>query len=85
MVADISGVVCDGAKAGCALKVATAVDSAMRATNMAMCGIGADSKDGIVCQDVEKTLKNLGTLGDCGMRAANPVILEMMLQKQKEQ
>ena len=80
MVADISGVVCDGAKAGCALKVATAVD-----TNMAMCGIGADSKDGIVCQDVEKTLKNLGILGDCGMRAANPVILEMMLQKQKEQ
>ena len=67
MVADISGVVCDGAKAGCALKVATAVDSAMRATNMAMCGIGADSKDGIVCQDVEKTLKNLGTLGDCGI------------------
>lgn len=85
MVADISGVVCDGAKAGCALKVATAVDSAMRAANMAMCGIGANSKDGIVCQDVEKTLKNLGTLGDCGMRAANPVILEMMLQKQKEQ
>lgn len=85
MIADISGVVCDGAKAGCALKVATAVDSAMRAANMAMCGIGANSSDGIVCQDVEQSLKNLGTLGNSGMKAANPMILEMMLQKQKGQ
>lgn len=82
MVADISGVVCDGAKPGCALKIATAVDSAVRAANMALNGMGAGDRDGIVCQDVEETLANLGLLGNCGMAQANPMILQMMLQKQ---
>ncbi len=82
LVADISGVVCDGAKPGCALKIATAVDSAVRAANMALNGDGADSRDGIVCQDVEETLENLGLLGNAGMAEANPLILQMMLQKQ---
>lgn len=82
MVADISGVVCDGAKPGCALKIATAVDSAVKAANMALNGSGAGDRDGIVCRDVEKTLANLGILGNRGMVQANPTILQMMLQKQ---
>ena len=45
MVADISGVVCDGAKPGCALKIATAVESAVRAANMALNGKGAGGQE----------------------------------------
>ena len=83
MVADISGVVCDGAKPGCALKIATAVQSAVRAANMALNGSGADSHDGIVHVNAEKTLENLGILGNWGMNDTNRIILDLMLEKQK--
>lgn len=82
MTADISGVVCDGAKPGCALKIATAVDSAVRAAHMALNGSGAGCCDGIVCKEVEATLNNLGLLGNAGMKDTNQMILQMMLQKQ---
>ena len=45
---------------------------------------GAGGHDGIVEQDVEATLKNLGDLGTLGMRGTNRVILEMLLKKQNE-
>ena len=82
MTADISGIVCDGAKPGCALKIATSVGAAMRAASFALSGIGASAHDGIVAGDVEETLKNLGELGADGMAAANQVILDMLLHKQ---
>ncbi|WP_230399413.1 L-cysteine desulfidase family protein [Novisyntrophococcus fermenticellae] len=81
MIADISGVVCDGAKPGCALKIATAVNSAIRWANMALNGIGAGEHDGIVKADVEHTLRNLGRLGNQGMSQTNDVILHMMLDR----
>ncbi len=81
MIADISGVVCDGAKPGCALKIATAVNSAIRWANMALNGIGAGEHDGIVKADVEHTLRNLGKLGNQGMSQTNDVILNMMLDR----
>lgn len=84
MVADISGVVCDGAKPGCALKIATAVTSAIRAANMALSGTGADSHDGIVHRDVERTLENLGILGNKGMSNTNRTILNIMLENRSE-
>lgn len=82
MTADISGIVCDGAKPGCALKIATSVGAAMRAASFALSGIGASAHDGIVSGDVEETLKNLGELGADGMAGANQVILDMLLHKQ---
>ena len=84
MTADISGMICDGAKPGCALKIATSVSAAMRAAAMACMNRGAGGHDGIVEQDVEATLKNLGDLGTLGMRGTNRVILEMLLKKQNE-
>lgn len=84
MTADISGMICDGAKPGCALKIATSVEAAMRAANMALAGHGANSHDGIVDQDVENTLKNLGDLGTLGMGSANLLILDMLLKKQRQ-
>lgn len=82
MVADIAGVVCDGAKPGCALKIATAVHSAVLAASMALCGLGASGYDGIVDQDAEHSLKNLGILGNVGMDHTNQTILSMLLEKQ---
>lgn len=82
IVADISGVVCDGAKPGCALKIATSVSSAIRAASLAIADLGATGTDGIVHSDVELSLQNLGTLGNEGMQNTNQSILKMVLHKE---
>lgn len=57
--------------------------AAMRAASMARAGRGAGGHDGIVEQDVENTLRNLGDLGTVGMNGTNMVILDMLLKKRK--
>ena len=82
MVADISGLICDGAKAGCALKIATSVSGAIQCAYLALEGVEAPERDGIVCESVEDTIYNLGNLGNNGMRVTDHVILDMMLAKE---
>ena len=84
MVADISGLICDGAKAGCALKIATSVAGAIQCAYLAVEGSQAPERDGIVCADVEETIHNLGNLGNKGMCVADKVILDMMLENKPE-
>lgn len=79
MIADISGLICDGAKAGCALKIATSVSGAIQCACLAIEAVEVPNKDGIICEDVEKTIKNLGNLGNEGMIITDHVILNMML------
>ena len=74
MIADVSGIICDGAKAGCALKVATVVNSAFRSARLALRGLGAGSLDGIVSEEVETSIRNIGRLGNEGMADADRVI-----------
>ena len=85
MVADISGVVCDGAKPGCAIKIATAVSATMRSALLAIHGVGADQHDGIVAPSVEDTLHNLASLGNEGMSGTNEAILDMMIHKEEKE
>lgn len=81
MVADISGLICDGAKAGCALKIASSVASAMQCAQLAMASVGATRLDGIVAEDVELSIRNLANLGIEGMDHTDRVILDMMIAK----
>ena len=81
MIADISGLICDGAKPGCALKIASAVASAMQCAQLALNGISAGNLDGIVTENVEKSIHNLGNLGNAGMERTDRVILDMMISK----
>lgn len=81
MVADISGLICDGAKETCSLKIATAVSGAVQCAALAKRGIAATEKDGIVECQVEKSLCNLGRLGNQGMVETDRVILDMMICK----
>lgn len=81
MAADLSGMICDGAKPGCALKIATSVNAAALAAQLALNGTGATKRDGIVTDDLEETLRNLGKLGNEGMSEANDEILKMLLDK----
>lgn len=81
MVADISGMICDGAKAGCALKIATAVSGAVQCAQLAMDGVVISHRDGIICQCAEETIRNLGRLAREGMEHTDRVILDMMMCK----
>lgn len=81
MVADISGMICDGAKAGCALKIATAVSGAVQCAQLALDGVVISHRDGIICQCAEETICNLGRLAREGMEHTDRVILDMMMCK----
>ena len=76
MVGNITGMVCDGAKEGCALKVASGVSSAIQSALLAMKEICVDSHDGIIDTSIEKTIENLGLIGSKGMSGADRMILE---------
>ena len=81
MVGNITGMVCDGAKEGCALKVASGVSSAIQSALLAMKEICVDSHDGIIDTSIEKTIENLGLIGSKGMSGADRMILDIMVNK----
>ena len=84
MVGDVVGMVCDGAKADCALKISSCVNAAFQAAFMAMRGVRVMETDGIVERDVEKTLDNFATLGNKSSGPMDAAILDMMLNKERE-
>ena len=59
MIGDISGMVCDGAKCGCALKVSTGISAAVQASMLAINNVEISQNDGIIDKDVGKAIKNL--------------------------
>lgn len=81
MVGNVTGMICDGAKIGCALKTMTAVDSAFRAAALATSGVGIPAEDGIVGKTGPESLKNLGRIATRGMISTDSEILAIMKEK----
>ena len=81
MAGNITGMVCDGAKVGCAMKVASGVSCAVQSAVLALKDICIPSTDGIIEDDVEKTIRNVGQIGSAGMKATDQMILDIMLCK----
>lgn len=81
MIGSITGMVCDGAKEGCAMKVASGVSCALQSAVLALRGICVQPTDGIIDADVEKTVANLGRIGSKGMKATDSMILDIMVCK----
>ena len=77
---NVSGIVCDGAKASCAAKIASSVDAAILAYHMASERRGFHNGEGLVKESAEKTLKSYGRMGREGMRATDVEILRIMLE-----
>ena len=77
---NVSGIVCDGAKASCAAKIASSVDAAILAYHMASECRGFHCGEGLVKENAEKTLKSYGRMGREGMRATDVEILRIMLE-----
>lgn len=78
-LAIVSGIVCDGAKASCAAKIASAVDAGILGYNMYIRGQQFVDGDGIVTKGVEATIRNVGRLGKEGMRETNEEIIRIMI------
>lgn len=76
-----SGVVCDGAKASCAAKIASAVESGLLGMQMYMHGKEFYGGDGIVARDVESTIRNVGQLAQSGMAETDREIIRIMLKE----
>jgi L-cysteine desulfidase len=81
MIANISGMICDGAKPGCALKVTSGVSTAIFSAYLAMQHSYADSTEGIVEDDIDRTICNLTRIGHDGMQVTDDLILDIMTHK----
>ena len=81
MIANISGMICDGAKPGCALKVTSGVSTAIFSAYLAMQHSFADSTEGIVEDDIDRTIRNLTRIGHDGMKVTDDLILDIMTHK----
>lgn len=81
MVANLTGVICDGAKPSCALKLASGVSTAVLSAMMAMEHRCVTSLEGIVDDDVDKSIRNLTSIGSQGMRQTDEMILSIMTNK----
>ena len=78
-LAIVSGIVCDGAKASCAAKIASSVDAAILGYNMYKMGQQFRGGDGLVMNGVEATIRTIGHLGKEGMKETNNEIIKMMM------
>lgn len=78
-LAIVSGIVCDGAKASCAAKIASAVEAGILGYNMYIRGQQFYGGDGIVTKGIEATLQNVGRLGKEGMKETNEEIIKIMI------
>lgn len=85
MVANITGMICDGAKPSCALKIASGTSTAILSALMAMENKVVTSQEGIVDDDVDKTIFNLALVGKQGMAETDKIVLDVMTHKGRPQ
>ena len=81
LISDLGGMLCDGAKAGCALKVASSTDSAIRAAYMAMNDHGITQTEGFIGRTAEETIWNLTAISKLGMAKVDDTMLGIMIDK----
>lgn len=81
MVACTTGMICDGAKIGCALKLSTSVQSAIQSMLLATDGIGVPAGNGIIGRSADETLDNLQILSERAMPTVDQVMLDVMLSQ----
>ncbi|MGF1682086.1 serine dehydratase subunit alpha family protein [Photobacterium minamisatsumaniensis] len=81
MIGDITGIICDGAKTSCAMKVSSSASAAIKAALMALDGIRVTGNEGIVADDVDVSIRNMSALANGSMTQTDVQILEIMVHK----
>ena len=82
MIANLAGMLCDGAKPSCALKVTSGVSTAVLSAILAMENKCVTSVEGIIDDDVDKSIRNLTRIGSQGMNETDRLVLDIMTSKQ---
>ena len=83
-MADIPGIICDGAKASCAAKISSALDAAMFSHSLAMEGKAYQANTGILQSDAGQTISTVGHIGRIGMKQTDSEIVKMMIQDEQK-
>ena len=78
-LANVGGIVCDGAKASCAAKIASSLDAAFLGFDMARRGCYFQAGEGFIEDDIEETIDNMGKIGKYGMKNTDKEIINLML------
>ncbi len=78
ILASIAGVFCDGAKPTCASKIASSIDAAFQASMLAMNNHRIEKQSGIIADDIEQTINNIGEIGQLAMNEVDKKIIEIM-------
>ncbi|MCA2016724.1 L-serine ammonia-lyase, iron-sulfur-dependent, subunit alpha [Vibrio tritonius] len=81
MIGDIAGIICDGAKTSCAMKVSSSAGAAVKASLMALDGVFVTGNEGIVANDVDTSIRNLSALANGSMTQTDVQILDIMVRK----
>ena len=85
MIANLTGMICDGAKPSCALKLTTGVGTAVMSAMLAIQNKSVTSVEGIIDDDVDKSIHNLTAIGSRGMDVTDRYVLDIMTGKTKKE
>lgn len=81
MIANLTGMICDGAKPGCSLKISSGVGTAMLSAMLAMQNSNVSSLEGIIDEDVDRSIHNLTSIGREAMQETNRMVVDIMTSK----
>ncbi len=81
MVANLTGMICDGAKPACAMKISSGVSTSVMSAMLAMNDKCVSSSEGIICDDIDKTIHNLTSIGREAMQETDKLVLRIMVEK----
>ncbi len=84
VVGSLGGVLCDGAKLGCAMKLSTAVGVAIESAYLAVAGISIPKRDGLVSDTADETLKLLGKIAKEGMIDTDIVMCRAIIEREQQ-
>ena len=82
-VANVGGIICDGAKSSCAAKIASAVEAAIVAHEQSVRGLSFAPEEGIIKDNIEDTIRGMGYIGRVGMANTDKTVLNLMIGKIK--
>lgn len=81
MIANLTGMICDGAKPSCSLKLSSGVSTAMLSAMLAMQNASVTSVEGIIDEDVDRSIHNLTSIGREAMNETNRMVVDIMTSK----
>ena len=81
MIANITGMICDGAKPSCSLKISSGVSTAVLSALLSMEGKCVSSAEGIIDDDVDRSIRNLTSIGADAMATTDNMVLDIMTHK----